>query len=776
MMRRMAPRLRALALPAVLLLAMACGGTSVPATPETPPGHAGTAACAGCHPSAAAAWRRSDHSRSMARATPQSVLASFANGSMFTAGPETARFRRQGTEYRVRVAASGESEQDYAVRYTFGFDPLQQYLIEMPRGRYQALGIAWDARPRSAGGQRWFHLQPRHGVDRRDVLHWTQPAGTWNFMCAECHSTGVRKGYDAAADAYRTTWTDIDVGCESCHGQGSRHVAWARRAPADRAADPGMGLVIRLRDGDSVWQLGDGEVTATRTGGAASRLEVETCARCHSRRSQLWGEYVFGQSIEQTHRVALVEAGLYFADGQQEDEVFEYGSFAQSRMYASGVSCRDCHDPHSGELRAAGNALCTRCHAPEAFDATAHHFHRAGGEAARCVTCHMPARTYMGIDRRRDHAFRVPRPDESVRSGTPNACGAGGCHDNRPAAWAAEAVTRRHGADAAARSSFTRALSAGRSGQLDGAQQLLALAGDRGAAAILRATAVSLLGGFSGPLVASGVERAAADAEPRVRRAAAGLLDLLDETARIRIGAALVADDVRSVRLEAVTAVASLAAALDVNARARLEAAVAEFRASQAFNSDSASAWVNLATLELALGSEAEAERALRAALDREPYLVPAVVNLADLLQRRGDEPAAERTLRDAIARTPDQAALHHALGLSLVRQGRRADAMAALARAASLAPGQTRYAYVYAVALHDSGDADGARRALEAAQRRRPADRAVLEALVAYAAERGDIEVARRWAETIVASAPGDRAAVARLQQLGQQTLTTRP
>jgi predicted CXXCH cytochrome family protein len=500
---------------------------------------------------------------------------------------------------------------------------------------------------------------------------------------------------------------------------------------------------------------------------------VETCARCHSRRGQLWGEHAFGQYVEQTHRVVLVEEDLYFADGQQDDEVFEYGSFAQSRMYTAGVSCRDCHDPHSGDLSASGNELCTRCHAPEAFDAAAHHFHRPGSEASRCVTCHMPARTYMRVDSRRDHAFRVPRPDESVRFGTPNACGTGGCHDNRPAAWAAEAVIGWHGPGAAARPSFTRALAAGRSGQLDGAQQLLALAGDRGAPAIVRATAVSLLGGFSGPLVVSGVERAATDPEPRVRRAAAALLDLLDETTRIRIGAALVADDVRSVRLEAVTAVAPLAAALDVNAQGRLEAVIAEFRASQAFNSDSASAWVSLATLELALGRETDAEQALRAALNREPYLVPAAVNLADLLQRRGNEPAAERTLRDAIARTPDQAALHHALGLSLVRQRRRAEAMTELARAASLAPEETRYAYVYAVALHDSGDADGARRALEAAQQRRPADRAVLEALLAYAVERGDREDARRWAEAVATSAPGDRAAAARVQQLLQRTLT---
>ena len=135
---------------------------------------------------------------------------------------------------------------------------------------------------------------------------------------------------------------------------------------------------------------------------------------------------------------ALLEPGLYHSDGQIDGEVYEYGSFLQSRMHAASVTCSDCHDPHSLKLRAEGNALCAQCHLPERFDLSAHHNHEPGSAGAQCVNCHMPTKTYMVVDARRDHSIRVPRPDLSISLGTPNACTP--CHADRPAQWAAEAV------------------------------------------------------------------------------------------------------------------------------------------------------------------------------------------------------------------------------------------------------------------------------------------------------------------------------------------------
>src|SRR5439155_608904 len=94
------------------------------------------------------------------------------------------------------------------------------------------------------------------------------------------------------------------------------------------------------------------------------------------------------------------------------------------------------------------------------YDTAAHHHHRPGTDAARCVACHMPSRLYMVVDRRHDHGFRVPRPDLSVSLGTPNACT--DCHRDRPAAWVSEAVAKWYGPTRARGPSWARALAAGR--------------------------------------------------------------------------------------------------------------------------------------------------------------------------------------------------------------------------------------------------------------------------------------------------------------------------
>src|SRR5439155_24628916 len=170
----------------------------------------------------------------------------------------------------------------FEVKYTFGIDPLQQYLIEFLDGRLQALSIGWDSRPKEQGGQRWFHLYPNEEIRHGDVLHWTKLNQNSNFMSAECHSTGVRKNYDAANDRFATTWAEISVGCEACHGQGSRHVAWARNRqswwPFGKTDDPAMGLLARLTERrDATWSPNPATGNAMRsTAPRALRAEVET--------------------------------------------------------------------------------------------------------------------------------------------------------------------------------------------------------------------------------------------------------------------------------------------------------------------------------------------------------------------------------------------------------------------------------------------------------------------------------------------------------------------
>ena len=296
------------------------------------------------------------------------------------------------------------------MRFAFGVAPLQQYLLELPGGRLQALSIAWDSRPKEEGGQRWFHLYPDETIVHGDPLHWTGLQQNWNFMCAECHSTNLQRGYDPATNSYKTTFSEINVACETCHGPGSRHVAWAKHEPGWEAFDrKGLALLLDERR-DITWTFDPATGNSKRSAPRTTTKEIETCALCHSRRGPIWAKIEAGAPIGDSHRVTALDEGLYFPDGQIRDEVYEYGSFLQSKMFHEGVTCSDCHDPHSLKLRAEGSGVCLQCHGAEKFATPVHHHHEAASKGAECLSCHMPERTYMVVDQRRDHSFRIPRP------------------------------------------------------------------------------------------------------------------------------------------------------------------------------------------------------------------------------------------------------------------------------------------------------------------------------------------------------------------------------
>ena len=507
----------------------------------------------------------------------------------------------------------------------------------------------------------------------------------------------------------------------------------------DDCADATRGLVFSMHDtSGGTWAFPAGEPIAKRSKPISSRAEVETCARCHSRRGQSWLDYRFGMPLADTHRVALLEDGLYEADGQQRDEVYEYGSFLQSKMYAAGVTCSDCHSPHTGARKFQGNALCTQCHAVATFDAPAHTHHKANTPQSECRSCHMPARTYMQVDARRDHGFKIPRPDETMKFGTPNACAS--CHADKPAPWAAAAVTKWYGPKAAERSSFTAAINAGRAGA-PGANVLLArVIDDASAPAIVRATAVSLLTPSGDPSHAPRVSRAAADPDPLVRRAAVtAAADTLDPSTSAPILAALLGDAVRTVRLEAVGALVSTSGPPAApEARGAFERAAEEYRQSQLASAERPEAQVNLGAFEARLGRTDVAEAAYRTAIALQPQFAPAYVNLADLLRGTGRDAEGEKILREALGVLPaiGRPPIQHALGLQLVRAKRYADALVWLRLAAEAAPENPRFVYVFAVALHDTGQPAEARRVLEQAARRHPGDRNILEALAAFGRE----------------------------------------
>lgn len=728
------------------------------------PAFVGSASCAGCHVEETALWRGSHHDRAMQEASAETVLGDFA-GAVITKDGVTSRFYRKNDGFFVETDGPDGVLRDYRIDYTFGVYPLQQYLIAFPGGRWQALGIAWDARSAAEGGQRWFHLYPDEQVPHGDELHWTGANQNWNWMCADCHSTGVRRGYDLATDSYRTTWAALNVACEACHGPGAAHVAWAAAGAA--ATDPAMGLTVRLRDrGESQWRLAEGARIAERATPRATSTDIEVCAPCHARRAPLGDGRLIGAPLLDFHRLQLLDPGVYHADGQIDGEVFEYGSFLQSRMYRAGVTCSDCHEPHSLRLRAEGNAVCAQCHRGEAFDTAAHHFHAPGEPGGRCVDCHMPAKTYMVVDPRHDHAFKIPRPDLSAASGAPDACT--GCHVGRDPPWAAARIAEWYGPDRRREPSFGEALGALRAGAPDALARLVALADDADQPAIARATAIAALGGALDQRSYPAATRGLADPDPLVRLAAVGTLATADLRQTAPLLLPLLDDPVRAVRLEAARVLAPLdETALPPAQRMRLEAGFDAYEAAQSELVERAAGLVTLANFYRDRRRLSDAEKRLRDSIRLHPRFVPAYANLADLLREAGRDAAGGAVLEAGLAVVPDAADLHHARGLWLVRRERYSEAVAAFGKAATLAPENPWYAYLHAVALEEIGRGEEALDVLRRAYRRHPRDPDILLALAAALLERDDRAGARRLIETLLRIAPGHPSAEALRQAI---------
>jgi predicted CXXCH cytochrome family protein len=727
----------------------------------------GTQACRSCHTEEFQRWTGSQHDRAMQHAREGAVLGDFRD-VRFTEGRITSTFFRRGGKYIVRTDAADGTLRDFEIKYTFGVEPLQQYLVEMPDGRVQALPVAWDSRPREAGGQRWFHLYPGQGIEHGDDLHWTGRMQNWNFMCADCHSTDVRRGYDAQKDQFRTTWSEISVGCEACHGPGSRHVDWAKRPRALRRMfwrDDGM--TVRLTERAGVrWAVDPATGHPVRSVPRTTDREVQLCAQCHARRAQIAEGYVAAGARFDDHYVAdLIMPGLYHADGQQKDEVYTYGSFLQSRMYHAGVTCSDCHDPHTQKLRAPGNQVCTQCHTAARYDAPAHDFHPARGDGARCVSCHMPATTYMAVDPRRDHSIRVPRPDQTVRLGVPNACN--GCHADRTADWAAGQVRSWYGHDPSGFQRFAEAFHADERDAPDAATALAGVSGDPAQPAIVRASALARLANRPGALALDVARAARSDPDPAVRRAALLVLEQLPPRERVAVAGPLLGDSSRTVRLQAAWLLAPASGELGGGERVAFARAADEFIAAERHNADRPEGRLALGTFLAQLGRGSDAAAEYRAAMRLAPTLPAPYVNLADLARAAGQEADAERTLREGLAALPNDADLHHALGLSLARSGRVSDAVAELQRAASLRPDRPELAYAYAVALHSAGRVQEAMRTLEAARARHPTNADLLFALATFHRDAGETDAAIRDAELLTRITQGDPQAEALLESL---------
>ncbi len=627
---------------------LGCVLAAPPAAPGQSAAYVGSEACVGCHDKAGADWAGSHHALAWTAPTAGNIVADF-DGTMFSHDGMTARFQiGEDGSHRVSVTEKDGETTHYTVHSVAGVEPLQQYLLETGAGRLQSFDVVWDTKE-----GHWFHLYPDQELPPDDALHWTGPYKTWNARCAGCHATGFEKNYDPVARSYASTQTEIGVGCEACHGPGARHLAWVddlEESSGERPANAGFAV-----------DFSDTEAT------------VQQCASCHARReSYQSGSPPPGTPFHDAYGLALLSPGLYHADGQIQDEVYVYGSFLQSKMYAAGVGCLDCHEPHAAELRAEGNALCVQCHnpggnprfptlEPAPYDHPDHHFHEPGSEGAACINCHMTDRVYMGNDRRRDHSFRIPRPDLAAVTDAPDACT--GCHSDRTARWAADRLEDWYPASTNRGPHYGEVLAAGRKAPDLAADNLADLAADTDRPGIVRATAMWLLEGSGDASAAERLEPALRDDDPLVRAGAVGVQRLAPVPVRLKRLVGLLEDPVRTVRMAAARALldAPILHVPERQARA-MRGAMDDWRASLQANLDFPETYVKLGGIALTMRDLRGAEAAFREVVRMDPQRTEGWIMLARIAAAEDDRDAARAALRDGIRANPGDDLLRNLL------------------------------------------------------------------------------------------------------------------
>jgi len=658
----------------------------------------------------------------MQQATESYVLGDFDNIAVEYHGVKS-RFYKKNGRYYVETQGNKEKTEVFEIKYTFGFYPLQQYLIELPDGFIQALNIAWDSRPKKEGGQHWYHLRSDEDITREHPFYWTRYFQNWNGRCADCHSTSVNKNYDSENHRFNTTWSEINVGCEACHGPGSQHVAIINDA---KYTEANTGFTY-TKQKPLFWQFTKSSAIA-QPKGKKNEQHIDMCGTCHALRNQL-DENFIGHKFHDTNLIRLPLPPNYFPDGQILEEVFVMGSFLQSKMHEKGVTCMNCHDPHTNKVLVEGNGLCGQCHDAQIFDSPQHHFHDTGSAGAQCVNCHMPERVYMGVDNRRDHSFTVPRPQLSKDLGVPNACTQ--CHSEKSDDWAIDVLKKvgletdiEHWAyvnqeaaqtDATVSSALLETIA---SGELP---------------LVINAALLSHFSVLPSKISVQLSLEKLQDESPVIRRAAVTAMENVPPALRWQILSHYMDDTSKSVRFEIARVLAGVLNQLPPQDQQNLAALLKEYREGLEISADSPATQLVIANLELAMGNDYYAELAYEKALRSEPNYVPAMINFADFYRRAGRDEKAAQLLKNALKVAPESGGAQHSYGLYLVRQKKYKQALPHLEAALGADDSLPRYAYVYAVALDNQNNTEDAINVLLGANKRWPRQYDLLMTLVFF-------------------------------------------
>ena len=655
--------------------------------------YVGSESCAECHAEAHAKWEESHHYHAMELPGPETVRADFNNTEFVNFGVTT-KFFMEDEKYMVETNNQDGDMETFEIAYTFGWEPLQQFLVKFPDGRMQVLPTCWDVEKKE-----WYHLYPDEKIAHDDPLFWTRSMQNWDHMCADCHSTNLRKEFDHAKQTFSTAYSEMNVACESCHGPGRDHVEFAKEGK-------GWG---------GLEHFGFADINSSNV------AQIESCAKCHARRGFVHPGHHAGSKFLDHFLPEVTQpwspdmsVPTYHVDGQIDDEVYVYGSYIQSKMFHQGVKCVDCHDPHTVKLHTYTNQLCTRCHVPNeknptGFDTSAHHFHQSGTQGAQCVECHMPEKTYMGIDARRDHSIRIPRPDLSVKHGSPNACNR--CHTDQDAQWAADAVERFKGTDRPKEVRHPEAFHALRTGKPEAEKLLLAACQDPESPAFSRAGAMLALRRFLSDASFDEARRNLDSNQSVLRVAAVSKLeDLPPEQSHASL-VRMLHDPIVSVRTEAARILSRSPQTLFEESDFKLFRVVfQELKKRFEYNLDRPESHLSLGILAENQNDPILAEEHYRSAINRESTYVPARMNLATLLSRRGRNREAEKLLREAIRYQPTWGQVYYSLGLLLAEdRSRLPEATRTLEKAAGYALDNPRIFHNLAIAYWQQEKVDPA-------------------------------------------------------------------
>ncbi|WP_162265124.1 cytochrome c3 family protein [Polycladidibacter stylochi] len=662
-------------------------------------------------------WKGSQHHDAMLPATPENVLGDFSDIEV-RFGPFLSRFWTENDRLFITLPDADGQSVIHQITHSFGVHPLQQYMVRLTDGRYQFIPFAWDSRSQGEGGQRWFILYPDVGPS--DTFYWRNAGQNWNFMCADCHSTGVEKGYEAASNHYKSSFSEVNVGCEGCHGPALRHVklmnerthsedglnaGLAQVDGADqRARLQALGLERDLEARAAAWHhvIFDEQKRFSRPIAEGLRVtdQLESCAPCHSRRRQLNERNDSVQNgFLSRYLPSLITAELYHADGQIFDENYVFGSFLQSKMYRSGVSCSDCHNPHSAKLKLSEPELCTQCHDSEQYAQEKHGHHEVAEQEVVCSSCHMREEVYMQHDARKDHSFQVPRPDLSLKIGTPNACNA--CHTERDARWADQWVAKwfpesryRH------TDHFALAFHLADQGDPKAERALSRVAQDRNQADIIRASALQRLAAFPGQNAMIAIARGVKDENELVRLGAAYGAAQFPIAQKWKLLMPLINDRVLAVRAEAAGILSRNWAQLSDEKRQLLEPALQEYQNIQSFSMDRGFGNANLGNLHRVKENMDEAIKSYENGIRVEPQFEGNYLNLADLLRQQSLEGKGLEVLERGIAAQPHSSRLLYARALTFFREKENTKAIDSLRQAISIDKENPQYWYVLALAL----------------------------------------------------------------------------